>query len=50
MAGDVVNIKVCSPHKLCSVLTGNYHAICHLSVRQNYTALIQTKTYKNERN
>ena len=31
MAGEVVNIKVCSPLKLRSVLTGNYHAICHYS-------------------
>jgi hypothetical protein len=31
MAGDVVNIKVCSPLKLYSGLTGNYHAICHYS-------------------
>ena len=31
MAGNVVNIKVCSPLKLRSGLTGNYHAICHYS-------------------
>jgi hypothetical protein len=31
MAGDAVNIKVCSPLKLRSGLTGNYHAICHYS-------------------
>jgi len=31
MAGKVLNIKVCSPLKLCSGLTGNYHAICHYS-------------------
>ena len=31
MAGDVVNFKVCSPLKLRSGLTGNYHAICHYS-------------------
>ena len=31
MAGKVVNIKVCSPLKLRSGLTGNYHAICHYS-------------------
>jgi hypothetical protein len=31
MAGDVVNIKVCSPLKLNNGLTGNYHAICHYS-------------------
>jgi hypothetical protein len=31
MAGNVANIKSCSPHKLRSGLTGNYHAICHYS-------------------
>ncbi len=31
MAGNVVNIKVCSLLKLRSGLTGNYHAICHYS-------------------
>lgn len=29
MAGDVVNIRVCSPLKLRSGLTGKNHAICH---------------------
>lgn len=31
MAGDVVNIKVCTPLNLRIGLTGNYHAICHYS-------------------
>ncbi len=31
MAGNVVNIRVCSPLKQRSGLTGNYHAICHYS-------------------
>jgi len=43
MAGEVVNIEACNPLKLCSGLTGNYHAterselmsykriICHYS-------------------
>ena len=31
MAGEVTNIKVCSPLKQRSRLTGNYHAICHYS-------------------
>jgi cell wall assembly regulator SMI1 len=31
MAGKVLNIKVCSPLKQRSGLTGNYHAICHYS-------------------
>ena len=33
MAGDVLNIKVCSPLKLRSGLIGNYHAICHYSYK-----------------
>lgn len=31
MAGDVVNIKVCSPLKLHSSLIGKNHAIYHYS-------------------
>lgn len=31
MAGEIVNIKLCSPFKLNSGLTGKYHAICHYS-------------------
>jgi len=31
MAGKELNIEVCSPLKLRSDLTGNYHAICHYS-------------------
>jgi len=31
MAGDVVNIKICSLLKLRCSLTGNYHVICHYS-------------------
>ncbi len=31
MAGDVVNMKVCSPLKLRSGLTGKCHAIYHYS-------------------
>jgi hypothetical protein len=31
MAGNVINIKVYSPLKLRSGLTGNYHAPCHYS-------------------
>ena len=31
MAEDVLNIKVCSPLKLQSDLTGKKHAICHYS-------------------
>jgi hypothetical protein len=31
MAGDVENIKVCSPLKQRSGLTGKHHAICQYS-------------------
>ncbi len=31
MADNVLNNKVCSPLKLLSGLTGNYHAIYHYS-------------------
>ena len=31
MSGKLVNIKVFSPLKLRSGLTGKYHAICHYS-------------------
>jgi hypothetical protein len=31
MAGEVLNIKVLSPLKLRSGLTGKYHTICHYS-------------------
>jgi hypothetical protein len=31
MAGDVINIKICSPLKLRSGLTGKKPAICHYS-------------------
>jgi len=31
MAGEGVNIKVCSSLNLRSDLTGNYHKICHYS-------------------
>ncbi len=31
MSGEVLNIKVCSPLKLHSGLTGKYHAICNYS-------------------
>jgi len=31
MAGKVLSVMVCSPLKLHSGVTGNYHAICHYS-------------------
>lgn len=31
MAGNVANVKDCSPLKQRSGLTGKYHAICHYS-------------------
>ena len=47
MAGDVVNIKVCSPLKLCSGLTGNYHALCHYSYNLPLCAMVK-KTLKQQ--
>ena len=41
MAGDVVNIKVCSPLKLHSGLTGNYHAICHYSYNLSLPVMLR---------
>ena len=41
MAGDVLYFKVCSPLKLGSDLTGNFHAICHYS----YNLLVQHKPW-----
>ncbi|MDP2235272.1 MAG: hypothetical protein Q8J88_02455 [Bacteroidales bacterium] len=38
MAGTVLNIKVYSPLKLHSGLTGNYHAICHYSYNLPFRA------------
>ena len=43
MAGDVVNIKVCSTLKLHSGLTGNYHAICHYSYNLPLAAILKIK-------
>jgi len=42
MAGKVLNLKVCSPLKLRSGLTGNYHAICHYSY--NLPLAVRLKT------
>ena len=41
MAGDVLNIKVCSPLKQRSGLTGKYHAICHYSYNLPLTASLK---------
>ena len=43
MAGDVVNIKGCSPLKLRSGLTGKKPAICHYS----YNLPLATRLTKN---
>jgi len=45
MAGDVANIKVCSPLKLRIGLTGNYHATCHYS----YNLPLPTSLKKRQR-
>lgn len=47
MAGDVVNIKVCSPLKLHSGLTGNYHAICHYSYNLPLAAIVKQQDNHN---
>jgi len=43
MAGKVLNIKVCSPLKLRSGLTGKYHAICHYSYNLPLASIIRRK-------
>ena len=43
MAGDVVNIKVCSPLKLCNGLTGNHNATCHNSYNLPLGAIVPNK-------
>ena len=56
MAGKVLNIKVCSPLKLRSGLTGKYHAICHYSYNLPlYTMLLDditlnAKQYESKEN
>ncbi len=45
MAGNVVNIKVCTPLKLRSGLTGKYHAICHYSY--NFPLCTSVKCHAN---
>ena len=47
MAGEVENIKVYSPLKLRSGLTGKYHAICHYSYNLPL-GTIKTNEYENE--
>lgn len=42
MAGNVLNIRVCSLLKLLSGLTGNYHAFCHYSYNLPVEAIIKT--------
>jgi len=48
MAGDVANIKVCSPLKLRSGLTGKYHAICHYSYNLPLAATVTNDTNQNK--
>ena len=56
MAGDVANIKVSSPLKLRSGLTGKYHAICHYSynlplakIRSHFQNRHITNDFKSKR-
>ncbi|WP_319231683.1 hypothetical protein [Draconibacterium orientale] len=46
MAGDVQNIKVCSPLKLRSGLTGKKHAICHYSYNLPLYASLKKNRHK----
>jgi hypothetical protein len=39
MAGEVLNIKVCSPLKLRSGLTGNYSTFIHYSYNLPYASV-----------
>ncbi len=41
MAGEVPNIKVCSPLKLRSGLTEKFHATCHYSYNLPLTASLK---------
>lgn len=50
MAGDVFNIKVYSPLKLCSGLTGDYHAICHYSYNLSLAAILADHPQSNRNN
>lgn len=54
MAGNVLNIRVCTPLKLRSGLTENYHEICHYSYNlplaaRNKKQKIQKPDKENER-
>ena len=50
MAGKVLNIKVCSPLKLRSGLTGKYHAICHYSYNLPLWAIKTNTSLRQEIN
>ena len=50
MAGKVLNIKVCSPLKQRSGLTGKYHAICHYSYNLPLRAIINVLQQKSPGN
>ena len=45
MAGYVVNIKVCSPLKLRSGLTGKNPAICHYSYNLPLAPILKKEKY-----
>ena len=47
MAGDVVNINLCSPLKLRRGLTGNYHAICHYSYNLPLCGIVKKSKRQN---
>jgi len=49
MAGKVLNIKVCSPLKLLSGLTGKYLAICHYSYNLPLPFIVKRQKPTTER-
>lgn len=50
MAGNVLNIKIYSPLKLCIGLTGNYHATYHYSYNLSLTAIRTKQRILNMKN
>ena len=49
MAGKVLNIKVCTPLKQPSGLTGKYNAICHYSYNLPLCLTLKNDTTDNKR-
>ena len=49
MAGNVVNIKFCSPLQLRSGLKGKYHAICHYSYNLTLAVTLKRQTVQKKK-